>query len=166
MKTIVFSIITCSVILAALQAPPVFADEQEKESIFPGNKERHLREAAKYRFEFDNDVLFDSDNQFTNGWSFQVHTPVADSWNTMEGPDELFKKIGAWLPSLTAEGLKYRMSLSIGQLMEPQDDIENPSLITEDVTYAGVSTIKSIWIGYTNNACRGLETICGVLERP
>jgi len=152
--------------LAAFQAPPVFADEQKKEGIFPGNKERHLREAAKYRFEFDNDVLFNSDNQFSNGWSFQVHTPVADSWNTVEGPAELFKKIGAWLPSLTAEGLKYRMSMSIGQIMQTPDDIGNPNLITEDVPYAGVLTVKSSWIAYNDTDFRGFEFIFGVLGRP
>ena len=166
MKTTVFSLITCSVMLAAFQAPAVFADEQKKEEIFPGNKERHLREAAKYRFEMDNDALFDSDDQFSNGWAFQIHTPVADNWNTVEGTVELLKKIGAWLPSLTAEGLKYRMSLSIGQIIHTPDDLENPNLITEDVPYAGVLTMKSSWIAYNDTDFRGFEFVLGVLGRP
>jgi hypothetical protein len=144
--------------------PPVMADEEEE--IFPGNKERHLREAAKYRFEISNDVMFDSDNQFTNGWAFQVHSPVADSWTTVEGPAEPLKKIGAWLPSLTGENLKYRMSLSIGQIMQTPDDLTNPDLITDDVPYAGVLTVKPTWIAYNDTDFRGFEFVLGVLGRP
>jgi hypothetical protein len=151
---------------AVFQAPLVFADEQQKEELFPGNKERHLREAAKYRFEFDNDVLFDSDNLFSNGWSFQIHTPVADSWSTLEGPIESVKKIGAWLPSLTAEGHKYRVSFSIGQIIQTPEDIENPDLITDDVPYAGLLTIKGSWIAYNDTDFRGFEFVFGFLGRP
>ena len=142
------------------------ADETDSEQLFPGNKQRHLREAGKHRFEFDNDVFFDSDNQFSNGWSFQVHTPVADSWLTIEGPSEYFKKLGAWLPSLTGDGLKYRMNLGIGQIIQTPDDLENPDPIANDVPYAGIMTIQSTWLAYNDNEFRGFEVAVGVVGRP
>ena len=140
--------------------------KQQEDTFFPGNKERHLREAAKYRFEMNNDVLFDSDNQFSNGWSFQIHTPVADSWGSVEGPSKFAKKIGAWLPTLTADGHNYRASLSIGQILQTPDDIENPNLITDDVPYAGVLTVKGSWIAYNDTDFRGFEIVLGVVGRP
>jgi len=144
---------------------PVYAIEQQNE-FFPGNKERHLRDAAKYHFEMNNDVIFDSDNQFSNGWAFQVHTPVARNWSSVEGPAEFLKDIGAWLPSLTGEGLNYRMSLSIGQILQTPDEITDPNLIPEDVPYAGVITTKASWIAYNDTDFRGFEIVFGFVGRP
>lgn len=138
----------------------------DREAFFPGNKEKHLREAAKYRFESNNDAIFGSDNQFSNGWAFQIHTPVADRWSAVEGPPDYINKIGAWLPTLTADNHKYRASLSIGQIIQTPDDIKNPNLITDDVPYAGVLTVKSSWIAFNETDFRGAELIVGVLGRP
>ena len=133
---------------------------------FPGNKERHLREAAKYRLELDNDVAFGSDNQFSNGWSFQIHTPVADSWETLEGPANPIKKIGAWLPTLTKEGLKYRASLAIGQILQTPEEIENPNPIPNDVPYLGILALQGAWIAFNDTDFRGFEFTLGAIGRP
>jgi len=165
MKAVYVTFITVSILLGISYTSQVYASEQQS-SIFPGNNEKHLREAAIYRFELDNDVIFDSDNQYSNGWSFQVHTPVADNWHSMEGPADFLKEIGAWIPSLNAEDLKYRMSLSIGQIMQTPDDLTESDLITDDVPYAGVLTVKSSWIAYNDNEFRGFEIVLGVVGRP
>ena len=52
------------------------AAEADDKSLFPGNDQRHLSEAGKYRLEIDNDVLVDSDNGFSNAWSFQISLSV------------------------------------------------------------------------------------------
>jgi len=144
------------------------ADAKEKgDAFFPGNKDRHLREAAKYRLEMNNDALFDSDNQFSNGWSFQIHSPVADSWDEVEGQSaDTVKRFVAWLPSMTADDLKYRYALSIGQIIQTPDDIENPNLIKDDLPYAGVLTVRSSWIAFNDNDFRGTEFVIGVVGRP
>jgi len=165
MKAKFITFTTVSFLLGIIQTSQVFANERQDE-VFPGNSERHLSEAAIYRYEFDNDLFFDSDNQFTNGWSFQVHTPVADNWHSVDGPAEFLKDFGAWLPSLTAEDLKNRMSMSIGQIMQTPDDLANPNLITDDVPYAGVLTVKSSWTAYNDNDFRGFEMVLGVVGRP
>lgn len=143
------------------------ADAKESgDAFFPGNKDRHLREAAKYRFEINNDAIFDSDNQFSNGWSFQIHTPVADSWDAVEGPIDSMKRFLGWLPTMTADDHKYRYALSIGQIIQTPDDIENPNLITDDVPYAGVLTVRGSGIAFTDNDFRGTEFVIGVVGRP
>lgn len=142
------------------------AEEVDSEQLFPGNKQRHLREAAKYRFEFDNDVFFGSDNQFSNGWSFQVHTPVAKSWRDIEGPAEYMKEFGAWLPSLTSDGLWYRMSFAIGQIIQTPDDLNNPDPSTNDVPYAGLMAMQGTWLAYNDSEFRGFEISLGIVGRP
>ena len=83
------------------EAAAVGAEEWLQSSSDPTGSQRHFREAAKHRFEFDNDVLFGTDNQFSNGWSFQVHSQVADSWQNLPGPAPWLRDIGDWLPTLT-----------------------------------------------------------------
>lgn len=33
------------------------------------------------RFEIDNDAIWDSDSNFSNGWSLQYHTKRYDTWD-------------------------------------------------------------------------------------
>jgi len=35
-------------------------------------------DSATWRFEFANDAVFDSDNQFTNGFALQKHGPIVN----------------------------------------------------------------------------------------
>jgi hypothetical protein len=142
------------------------AESGGKSERIAGNKDRHLREAAKFRLEFDNDVAFGSDNQFSNGWSIQLHTAVADSWQTVDGPGEAWKKLGAWLPSLTGEGLKYRMNFGIGQIIQTPDDLEDPDFIANDVPYTGLLAWHSAWTAFNDVDFRGFQTTLGVVGRP
>jgi lipid A 3-O-deacylase len=142
------------------------AADADSEEVFPGNDQRHLREAAKYRFEFDNDVLVDSDNGFSNGWSFQIHTPVAESWDKVEGPAPFIKELGAWLPSLSGDDLNYRVSLAIGQIIQTPNDLDTPLPIPNDVPYMGLLTAQLGLIAYNDDEFRGFGFVLGVVGPP
>lgn len=116
----------------------------------PGNNNRNFREAAKFRFGLDNDVAFGPDNAFSTGWSFQIHTPAAGDWNSVQGVSQWVKDFGAWLPSLSAEGLKYRVSGSVGQLLQTPDDIEAQNNINNDFPYVGIMAFQGYWIAYND----------------
>jgi len=162
----VFSLeISVFLTLLICYSPLLIANENNAQ-IYPDNESKHLREAAKYRFEFNNDVFFQSDNQFSNGWSFQVHSPVAKSWQKIEGPANFLKQFGTWLPSLTSNGLNYRLSVSVGQVIQTPEDLSNPDLITNDVPYAGIITAKTTWIAFNDLEFRGFELVAGILGRP
>jgi hypothetical protein len=137
-----------------------------EEEAFPGNTKRNFREAAKFRLEFDNDVVFGSDNAFSNAWSFQIHTPVADNWDSVQGVSQWVKDFGGWLPSLSGEGLKYRVSGSMGQLLQTPDDIEAANNISNDFPYAGIMAFQGSWIAYNDDQFRGFEIAIGVVGRP
>src|SRR5262245_10888520 len=57
-------------VTAAAIAPVAAADEPAKD----------FRDLYLFRFEFDNDNLLGSDDAFTAGWSFQLHSPLDDTW--------------------------------------------------------------------------------------
>src|SRR5262249_49917807 len=40
----------------------------------------HFSDLKLLRFEFDNDTFVGSDDAFTAGWSFQIHSPLLDEW--------------------------------------------------------------------------------------
>ena len=143
-----------------------YAAEPDYKKLFPGNDQRHLSEAGKYRFEFDNDLFVDSDNGFSNGWSFQLHTPTAESWSKIEGPAPYIKTFAAWLPTLTDNGLNNRVSFAIGQVMQTPDDLLNPNPIPNDMPYAGLLTAQLGLIAYNDEEFRGFGFVLGVSGRP
>ena len=58
--------------LLMVTASPLFAEDFYLDS--PYNK-------GTLRFEIDNDAIWDSDSNFSNGWSLQYHTKRYDTWD-------------------------------------------------------------------------------------
>ncbi len=133
---------------------------------FPGDYNKPFREVAKYRFEFDNDIVFGSDNAFTNGWSFQMHSPVADDWDSLQGVSQWVKDFGGWIPSLSGPDLKYRVSGSLGQVIQTPNDIEAANNIENDFPYAGILAFQGSWIAFNDETFKGFEVVLGVTGRP
>lgn len=70
----------CLLVIAsilALGSGPLLADEFNLDSLY--NK-------GVLRFELDNDVFFDRDNNFSNGWSLQHHTRRYPAWDETSTP--------------------------------------------------------------------------------
>ena len=57
MKAVFITFIAVPFLLGIFHPSQVFANEQQ-DNVFPGNMERHLNEAAIYRLELDNDVIY------------------------------------------------------------------------------------------------------------
>lgn len=161
---------TCMLVLlisaSVLWSAHSVAAGSDYKKLFPGNKQRHLTEAGKYRFEFDNDLFVDSDNGFSNGWAFQIHTPLAESWDEVEGPANYLKSFAKWLPTLTGDDLEYRLGFAVGQVIQTPDDLKNPNPIPNDVPYAGLLTGQLGLIAYNDEDFRGFGFVLGVVGRP
>jgi hypothetical protein len=162
----VFFLLALLGVSQSLYAVAPEAEETDYHKFFPGNSQRHLTEAGKYRFELDNDVLVDSDNGFSNGWSFQMHSPIADSWDKIQGAAPHTKALAAWLPGLSGDGLNYRMSVAIGQIIQTPDDIDDPNPIPNDVPYAGILTGQLGFIAFNDDEFRGIGLVIGWVGRP
>ena len=86
------------------------------------------RDKPMWRFESANDVFFDSDNQFTNGWNIQKHSALAESVEQLHGVPGFGRTVARWaLPE--REGLRYRNAFVVGQNMSTSEDIENENII-------------------------------------
>ncbi|MDR5897857.1 lipid A deacylase LpxR family protein [Halomonas vilamensis] len=103
----------------------------------------HAESAENIRLELSNDVIFSSDNQFTNGTSVILSSKIANSLENTNGTPAFGKSLVAWaIPEQS--GLNYRESLTIGQNIQTPANIEKSSLIENDVPYIG-------YLGWGNN---------------
>ncbi|TCK17748.1 uncharacterized protein DUF2219 [Thiogranum longum] len=128
-----------------------------------GNANLHLREAAKYRLEFDNDLFVGSDNQFSSGWSFQYHSATGDDWARLESPAQQLARLGGRLPGLQNDNLYKRFNLSIGQIIQTPARLSESKLIKDDVPYAAIIAVQSTWITYNDETFHGIELTLGVV---
>lgn len=120
-------------------------------------------ERDRWRFEFDNDVFFHSDNNLSNCWSVQKHSTIAADWETLDDMPKLAGLIGNRLPTLKGAGLAYRFGLSIAQTMQTPNDIRRRDLIDNDVPYAGVLALQGSWYAFNDTEFRGFEITTGVV---
>ena len=123
-------------------------------------------ESATWRFEIDNDLLFNKDNQISSGWSVQKHSAVAKSWEDLEELPKFIRQWGAALPTLTDKGLRYRAGIAVGQVIQTPDDISRQDLNKDDVPYAGVLTAQASWYAFNDEEFRGFELTLGVVGSP
>ena len=140
--------------IAVLIALPVAAQAQ--------GTSNETRLAPTWRFEMANDVVFDTDNQFTNGFTFQKHSAYGDDIEELEGVAGFGRFIARRvLPDW--DGANYRKSLRIGQNMATPNDIENPDIILDDVAYHGFLGAESSWIAFDDYRFRGYATTFGLV---
>ncbi len=120
-------------------------------------------EFATWRFEFDNDAFFGKDNKISSGWSLQRHSAIAERWESLQGVPGFVGRWGKVVPTLTKEGLVYRVGIAIGQVIQTPDDLSRRDLIEDDVPYAGALTLRTSWQAFNDNEFRGFEIVAGVL---
>jgi len=84
--------------------------------------------APTWRFVQGNDVLFDSDNAFTNGTNVQKHSAIFENIDDLPGRGGLTSGL---LPE--RDGLLYRSGWAFGQNMVTPDDLPDPNIILDDV---------------------------------
>jgi lipid A 3-O-deacylase len=121
---------------------------------------KDFRRMYLFRFEFDNDTFLGSDDSFTAGWTFQLHSPLDDQWE---------HGFGSWIgrfPSLGDDGVggrNVRWAAGFGQLIiTPQDiSIEEPQ--PEDAPWAGILTLSMSWSAYDNRKMGALQLLAGCM---
>ena len=120
-------------------------------------------ESATWRFEFDNDAFFGKDNKISSGWSLQRHSAIAECWESLQGVPGFIRSWGKVVPTLTKEGLVYRVGIAIGQVIQTPDDLSRRDLIKDDVPYAGALTLRTSWQAFNDDEFRGFEIVAGVV---
>lgn len=122
------------------------------------------RKGAMWRFEIANDVVFGSDNQFTNGWSVQKHSAGAVRFDELEGVPGFGRGMAQWfLPQ--GQGLTYRNALIIGQNMATPEDIQDPDIILNDVPYHGLLAVEGSWTAFNDKNLTGFAVTAGLVGK-
>jgi len=130
----------------------------------PGDvRSHHLREAEKYRLEFDNDAFVGSDNQFSSGWSLQYHSAIAADWRSLDTPADWLVRFGEHLPGLQGARLVKRFNMSVGQIIQTPANLSKRELIANDVPYAAVIATQATWLAYSDEEFRGFEISLGIV---
>jgi lipid A 3-O-deacylase len=113
-----------------------------------------------FRFEFDNDNLIGSDDAFSAGWSFQVHSNLMDRW------DPAFAGWIGKMPGLGDDGQGRRVvrwAYALSQVIVTPKDISIAAPQPNDVPWAGVLGVTGTWSSYDNKRLGALQVYLGCM---
>ena len=120
------------------------------------------RNKGTLRFEIDNDVVWDEDSNFSNGWSLQYHTVRYSSWDETGQPG-FINWVGKHFPTLGDANSIVRNVHAIGQNIVTPGDITAEVPQEGDLPYAGTLTYTINWQSYNRRTARIFQISAGVL---
>jgi lipid A 3-O-deacylase len=126
------------------------------------NEQFPLRERPTWRVEFANDVLFSSDNQYTNGVTVQKHSTISGDIDDLQGVHAFGKGLARKILPQDND-LVYRKGLIFGQFFGTPDDLEDPDIILDDAAYFGMLAAQSSWIAFNDTRLTGFAMTIGVV---
>lgn len=98
--------------------------------------------SATWQARWHNDLIFGSDNQFTNGVAISKHSQLFNDLASTQGTPAFGKRLARWF--LPAEpDLRYRESWSIGHNLQTPSKLKREDIILDDLPYMGM-------IGWSN----------------
>lgn len=117
-----------------------------------------------FRFEADNDSLWDRDSHFTSGWSMQYHSLIYNSWNDAKVP-EAIRWIGRHVPTLNRSDSHVRVGFGLGQMTFTPGDLTLSEREGTDLPYAGTLTTSLSWQSFNRNSSRTFQISLGLLGK-
>jgi len=141
-------------------AGPALRAGDEPSNAVPEKAPKDFRQLYLFRFEFDNDAFLGNDNAFTDGTSFQLHSPLDDTW----GPGYA-KWIGR-VPGLGDDGrggriVRWAWAVSQGIVTPDDVSIEEPQ--PDDAPWAGTLGVSVSWSAYDNQRLAALQLFAGCM---
>ena len=120
------------------------------------------RNSATLRSEIDNDIIWNKDSNFSNGWSIQYHSSRYSKWEETKMPG-FIQWVGEHFPALDNEGSIVRNSQGIGQNMITPGDLTVETQQDGDLPYAGTLTYTLSWQNFNRNKASNFQISLGVL---
>ena len=120
------------------------------------------KNSGTLRFEIDNDIIWNRDSNFTNGWSLQYHTKRYASWDETKAP-RFAKWIGNRFPTLDEDESIVRIGQGIGQNMITPGDLSVEVPQEGDVPYAGTLTYTINWQSFNRYKGKNFQVSLGVI---
>jgi hypothetical protein len=129
--------------------------------------ELHLdseRNTRTLRFEIDNDLVWNDDSGFTNGWSLQYHSVRSASWDNADTMGWI-KWIGNHFGTLHDDDALVRTCHGVGQNMITPGDIQAKIPQDDDLPYAGTLTYTLSWQNFNRRKAANFQISAGVLGK-
>ncbi|MCF8050166.1 MAG: lipid A deacylase LpxR family protein [Desulfobacterales bacterium] len=120
------------------------------------------RNIGTLRLEIDNDIVWDDDSGFTNGWSIQYHTVCYPGWEESE-TIRWVKWVGSNFPALGDGDSVIRYSHGFGQNMITPGNLAAEIPQQGDLPYAGTLTYSLNWQRFNRKTARSFQISVGVL---
>ena len=121
---------------------------------------KDFRRLYLFRFEFDNDTYLGSDDAFSAGWSFQVHSRLDDRWA---------RGYAGWigkLPGLGDDGEGGRIvrwAAGLSQIIITPEDVSIAAPQPDDAPWAGILGAAVSWTAYDNKKMGSLQLYGGCM---
>jgi len=135
--------------MATLLSATLFADDKPPEQ---------LRGLMMFRFEFDNDSFIGSDDAFSAGWSFQLHSQFMDEW------DPAYAGWIGRIPGLGDDGRGHRVvrwAYGLSQMILTPHDISIETPQPNDVPWVGTAGLVGAWSAYDNRRLAAIQIYLG-----
>src|SRR5262245_33644592 len=113
-----------------------------------------------FRFEFDNDNFLGSDDAFSAGWSFQLHSNLMDTWNPA---------YASWIgrfPGLGDDGSGGRVArwaYGLTQIIITPADVSIAEPQPEAAPWAGILGVYASFSAYDNRRLAALQLYLGCM---
>ena len=150
--TPVLARVTVLVAVLAALSTPLFADHD--------NQPKDIWKLRTFRFEFDNDTFLGSDDAFTAGWSFQLHSRLMDSWDPF---------YAGWIDKVPglgddgAGGRVTRAAYGLTQIIITPHDVSIAEPQPDDAPWAGVLGLYGSFYSYNNKRLAALQLYVGCM---
>ena len=120
---------------------------------------------ALWIFGFDNDIIADSDDGYTAGWSIERHSPALDTWGS-DRLSPLSRFIGGAVPGLGDDGeggRRVRSAWGIAQIIQTPENIRSAELQTGDVPWAGTIGVHASWSSVDDGRFNAVQLYLGCM---
>jgi lipid A 3-O-deacylase len=125
-----------------------------------GRPEKNPWDLKMFRFEFDNDSFVGSDDAFSAGWSFQLHSQLRDQW------DPVYASWIGKFPGLGDDGAGRRITrwaYGINQVIITPNDITIEQPQPADAPWAGILGASGSWAAYDNRRLAAAQIFLGCM---
>lgn len=131
----------------------------------PNLRSIHLRDAAKFSLEMDNDIYYGSDNQFSNGWNFRMQSSRVSDWQQLKKTPHWAMQFPTLFNLLHSTNLSKRLSFSVGQVINTPANVASLKLVEDDVPYVGLLAGQLSWSAFNNSEMHSIGLTVGMTGR-